>query len=157
MILDIQWMTMAKWLILSLFLVVIAIKDIQEYRIPNKVLLLAFYVRIIIFITELLMNKVKVNDFIVKTIVVVAILIAGIIINIVTHNGIGFGDIKLFIIVALYVNINDILGIIINSIFIMGIITIILLVIRRKSRKDIVPFAPAILLAVIVKGVSCYL
>ena len=47
-----------------------------------------------------------------------------------------------------------IIEVIFNSIFIMGIITIILLIAKRKRRKDIVPFAPAILIAVLVTGLS---
>ena len=32
-----QWILMIKWLILLLFLIIIAIKDIREYRISNKI------------------------------------------------------------------------------------------------------------------------
>lgn len=149
-----QWLTMIKWLILLVFLIVITIRDIKEYRIPNNILLFALGVRFVIFIIEIFINKIKLETLLLKSISIICIILAGVIVNILTHNGIGFGDIKLLAMIALYINISDIVDIIINSIFVMGIITVILLVIRKKGRKDMIPFAPAILIAVILKGVS---
>ena len=152
--LSIYWITIIKWLVLLIFLVEIAIKDIKEYRIPNNVLLIASGVRCVIYMVELAINKIQLEALLLKTICIICIIVAGVIVNILTHNGIGFGDIKLLAMITLYVNINDIVDIILNSIFVMGVITILLLVIRKKDRKDMIPFAPAILVAVIVKGVS---
>lgn len=152
--LSIYWINIIKWLVLLIFLVEIAIKDIKEYRIPNNVLLIASGVRCVIYMVELTINKIQLEALLLKTICIICIIVAGVIVNILTHNGIGFGDIKLLAMITLYVNINDIVDIIINSIFVMGVITILLLVIRKKGRKDMIPFAPAILVAVIVKGVS---
>lgn len=152
--LSIYWINIIKWLVLLIFLVEIAIKDIKEYRIPNNVLLIASGVRCVIYMVELAINKIQLEALLLKTICIICIIVAGVIVNILTHNGIGFGDIKLLAMITLYVNINDIVDIILNSIFVMGVITILLLVIRKKDRKDMIPFAPAILVAVIVKGVS---
>ena len=149
--LSIYWINIIKWLVLLIFLVEIAIKDIKEYRIPNNVLLIASGVRCVIYMVELTINKIQLEALLLKTICIICIIVAGVIVNILTHNGIGFGDIKLLAMITLYVNINDIVDIIINSIFVMGVITILLLVIRKKGRKDMIPFAPAILVAVIVK------
>ena len=57
--LEIQWLSMIKWLILLMFLIVIAIKDIKEYRIPNNILLFDLGVRFVIFIIEIFINKIK--------------------------------------------------------------------------------------------------
>ena len=152
--LSIYWINIIKWLVLLIFLVEIAIKDIKEYRIPNNVLLIASGGRCVIYMVELTINKIQLEALLLKTICIICIIVAGVIVNILTHNGIGFGDIKLLAMITLYVNINDIVDIILNSIFVMGVITILLLVIRKKGRKDMIPFAPAILVAVIVKGVS---
>lgn len=156
LMLEIQWLPMIKWLVLLVFLTVIAIRDIKEYRISNNILLFALSVRFGIFIIEFFINKIKLETLLLKSISIICIIIAGVIVNIITHNGIGFGDIKLLAMIALYVNISDIIDIIINSIFVMGVITVILLAIRKKGRKDIIPFAPAILIAVILKGVSYF-
>lgn len=69
-----QWILMIKWLILLLFLIVIAIKDIREYRISNKILLLACYTRVIIFIIELFTRKIDFNILCTKCIAVGIIL-----------------------------------------------------------------------------------
>ena len=145
---------MIKWLVLLVFLTVFAIRDIKEYRISNNILLFALSVRFGIFIIEFFINKIKLETLLLKSISIICIILAGVIVNILTHSGIGFGDIKLLAMIALYINISDIVDIIINSIFVMGAITVILLVIRKKGRKDMIPFAPAILIAVILKGVS---
>lgn len=143
-----------KLISIVLILIFIAIKDIREYRIPNKLLILAISIRTIIFIAELIQHRVDIGEIKEKLVVVLLILVIGIITNIITHNGIGLGDIKLLMTVALYIENSKIIEVIFNSIFIMGIIAIILLIAKRKRRKDIVPFAPAILIAVLVTGLS---
>ena len=113
--LSIYWINIIKWLVLLIFLVEIAIKDIKEYRIPNNVLLIASGVRCVIYMVELTINKIQLEALLLKTICIICIIVAGVIVNILTHNGIGFGDIKLLAMITLYVNINDIVDIIINS------------------------------------------
>ena len=61
-----QWLTMIKWLILLVFLIVITIRDIKEYRIPNNILLFALGVRFVIFIIEIFINKIKLETLLLK-------------------------------------------------------------------------------------------
>ena len=143
-----------KLIILLIILVFIAIKDIKEYRIPNKLLLSAIIIRTILFIGEIIHHKVNIDSILNKIVIVLSVFVIGIILILITRNGIGFGDIKLLMTVSLFINNNRIIDVIIYSIFIMGIIAIIMLITRKKGRKDIVPFAPAILMAVLVTGVS---
>ena len=149
-----QMYIIIKLVLLILILVIIAIIDIREYRIPNKLLLMAIGIRLLVFIAELIQKNIDAKEISNKVIIITLILFIGVIVNIFTHNGIGFGDIKLLMVVSLFVEYKVIVDIIIGSILIMGLITIVLLLFRKKGRKDIVPFAPTILLSVIVTGVS---
>ncbi len=134
-------------------LIIIAIKDIKEYRIPNKLLLIAISIRCILFFVEIIQQKVNIGFVIEKVIIAMVVFVIGTGVNLITRNSIGLGDVKLFATVALYMHNSKICDVIVCSIFVMGIISAIMLITRKKGRKDVVPFAPAILIAVVVTGV----
>jgi leader peptidase (prepilin peptidase)/N-methyltransferase len=88
-----------------------------------------------------------------KIVIALVVFVMGIAVNLITRNSIGLGDIKLFATVALFVDKERICDVIVYSIFVMGIISAIMLITKKKGRKDVVPFAPAILIAVVVTWV----
>jgi leader peptidase (prepilin peptidase)/N-methyltransferase len=138
--------------ILIIILTIIAIKDIKEYRIPNKLLLIAISIRCILFFVEIIQQKVYIV-VLEKIVIALVVFVMGIAVNLITRNSIGLGDIKLFATVALFVDKERICDVIVYSIFVMGIISAIMLITKKKGRKDVVPFAPAILIAVVVTWV----
>ena len=128
-----------------ILLLLVSITDIKEFRIPNKILGSFILIRGGILIYELSHKTVYLDNMVRAMILIVGIFLIGILIKVISLGGIGFGDIKLLICVVAYVGYKVGVRIIYSSIFIMGVIDSISLVLRVKTRKDIMPFAPAVL------------
>jgi len=106
-----------------------------------------------ILVYEISQKTVYINNVISTLLLVISIFIVGVLMKIVIGNGIGFGDIKLLMVVTFYMGSVKSLDIIYSSILVMGVIDLIALVLRCKTRKDAMPFAPAVLLGTIFASV----
>lgn len=129
-----------------ILLLLVSITDIKEFRIPNSILGAFILIRGGILIYEVSHKTVYIDNMIKTLILMIGIFVIGVLIKVISHGGIGFGDVKLLICVVAYVGYEVGVRIIYSSIFIVGVINSISLVLRVKTRKDIVPFAPAVLL-----------
>ena len=127
-------------------LVIVSITDIREYRIPNNILFIFGIIRSGIWLYELSKKVVVVDEIFRTSVAVLAILICGVLLKLISHGGIGMGDVKLLIYVTMYMGYHIGIDIIYISILIMGVIDAILIVLKVKSKKDVMPFAPAVLL-----------
>ena len=72
-------------------------------------------------------------------------------------GSIGFGDIKLFIVMGLLLGLEGIWSAIFISLIVSFIISVYLLATKKKSRKDAIPFAPALMIgtyiSIIITGI----
>ena len=75
-----------------------------------------------------------------------ALLIASILCSLCVKNGIGYGDIKLFVVLGLMLGMEGMWNAIMLSLIAAFIIVVVLLITGKKGKKDIIPFAPAITL-----------
>ena len=132
-----------------ILLFLVSITDIKEFRIPNKILGAFILIRGGILIYETSHKTVDLPSFIRVLGLMIFIFFIGILIKVISLDGIGLGDIKLLICVVAYVGYRMGVKIIYSSIFIIGIIGLISLVLRVKTRRDIIPFAPAVLIGTI--------
>lgn len=134
-------------------LLIVSITDIKEFRIPNTILGSFILIRGGILVYEYL-HKTVYKDNVINTLtLVIGIFMVGILMKLTIGDGIGFGDIKLLMVVALYMGSVKGVYILYSSILIMGVIDVIILALRFRTRKDAMPFAPAVLLGTIVTGV----
>ena len=80
-----------------------------------------------------------------------------IIVHFVFKNSIGMGDIKLLMVMALYEGFFGSFCAIFFSMIIVCILGIALMIAKKKGRKDVLPFAPAVLvgtcLSIIMTGI----
>ena len=60
-------------------------------------------------------------------------------------NSIGMGDIKLFMVMGLYLGLYSMIDAIMSSLVLAFICAVVLLLTRKKGKKDSLPFAPAVL------------
>ncbi|MBE5935558.1 MAG: hypothetical protein E7262_07175 [Lachnospiraceae bacterium] len=142
-----------KYILLVILLLLVSITDIKEFRIPNTILGSFMLIRSGILVYEISQKTVYINNVISTLLLVISIFIVGVLMKIVIGNGIGFGDIKLLMVVTFYMGSAKSLDIIYSSILVMGVIDLIALVLRCKTRKDAMPFAPAVLLGTIFASV----
>ena len=137
------------WLLAILF--VAASIDARQRIIPNKLVLFGLCTRVVFWIAELLTDP---NQFltIIKydlyaCLLIIAFFIIGVLL---VKGGIGMGDIKLMLVMGLYQGFYGVVSSLFTSLFVAFIYAIIVLIFRKKTKKDSVAFAPAILLGTLI-------
>lgn len=133
-----------------LFLVAVvfaaAAVDYWSNIIPNELILISLGARVLFWIAELFalrqdFRTLLVSDLLACLIVVVLFLIGVVVVK----SGLGMGDIKLLLVMCLFQGFYGAVSSIFCSLLAAFIISIIALITKKKTRKDTLPFAPAIL------------
>lgn len=123
-------------LFLFSLLLIIAVIDLDKYIIPNSAVILFLITGIIYHFIDIEMAmSLRLLGF-------CAGLFAPLTVALISRGGIGGGDIKLLGAMGFWVGFPGILYIFFISSFLGGIISIIFLIIKRKNKKDSLPFAP---------------
>lgn len=139
-----------KFLSLLYFLFILGWIDIKTRRIPNKLLLLLIALRAAFFVTEAVIEPsfIRYN----LLLMLIGCLIGGgilLVCRILVKNSIGMGDIKLFGVLGVYFG-YDILYVMFFSFLCSAVYSMIMLISRKKSRKDTIPMAPFVFLGTIL-------
>lgn len=137
---------MCKRVALVSILFVATYYDKLAYRIPNKLILYGLFCRVILLIFELIFSTETVSSVLISEFIGAGgLLVFSVIGLIVTRNGIGMGDIKLFILMGLFQGLTGIVSSVFASLIVSFVYSVFLLITRKKSRKDYIAFAPCIL------------
>ena len=137
----------AKMIILLAVLFTAANTDARKRLIPNKLVLIGLVLRVVFWVIELItvpdefLNIVK-NDLY-ACLLVVMFFVVGVLL---VKGGIGMGDIKLMLVMCLFQGFYGVVSSLFCSLFVAFVYAIIVLLLRKKTKKDSVAFAPAILL-----------
>lgn len=151
---DSSLLFLLKRLSLIVILWPIAWIDYKEYMIPNKLLVIGLIYRGCILVMEFLFERNVLLDTLISELIAAAILFfMCALILVVLKNSIGFGDVKLLIVMALFTGVTGVMNIIMVSMLILFVISVALLVVKKKTRTDGVPFAPSVLVGTIVSVV----
>ena len=119
--------------------------DFKTYKIPNRFIILGLIFRAGILIFELLFERELLISYLISEgIAAGALLIATLLCCLCIKNSIGYGDIKLFVIMGLMLGLEGIWSSIFVSLFISFIVAVTLLIAKKKGKKDVIPFAPSI-------------
>lgn len=124
----------------------IAYIDFKEYRIPNSFIIWGLVCRGLIIVPELFMEETFVSNLISEVIAAVILLGGAMICRLMIKDSIGAGDMKLFIVMGLLLGLDGTWGAIFMSLIISFFIAIFLMFTKKKSRKDNIPFGPAIVI-----------
>ena len=140
------WFSMKRIALLSI-LWPVAYMDFKSLRIPNIFILAGLAYRIIALPFELVFEPADIwrsagADLIAAAVLGVSTFLCGLVVK----NSIGLGDVKLLIVMGLLLGLTGIWSAIFVSLFISFAISIILLITKKKKRKDVIPFAPSIML-----------
>lgn len=141
----------AKLLALLAILFVAANVDARHRIIPNVLVLTGLVLRIIFWLIELFTSPatfwgIMKNDLI-ACLLVVAFFVVGVLL---VKGGIGMGDIKLMLVMCLFQGFYGVVSSLFCSLFVAFIYAIIVLLFKKKNKKDSVAFAPAILLGTVL-------
>lgn len=148
----IQNLELMKMLIILPILFSIIIIDLKKQIIPNRLNLIIFEIALIflfingwthIYIAKDLLIGGLIGGGIFLTITLIGGLIAG-------KEAMGLGDVKLMGALGLCFGVNEILLISVLSFLIGAIISILLLILRKKKANQYIPFGPFIVIATII-------
>lgn len=127
-------------------LYVCAWTDCRAYLIPNKILLAALFVWMALFVTKAFLEPWNVRYAAVGAgISAAALLLAGLLCRLFVPGSVGFGDLKLFIVLGLYLGADHTWNAVFYTLLASFAVSVFLLVTKRASRKSLIPFAPFLL------------
>ena len=75
-----------------------------------------------------------------------ALFIAAVLCTLCIKNSIGYGDIKLFIVMGLLLGLTGIWSAIFLSLIVSFVVSVYFLITKKKGRKDLIPFGPALVI-----------
>ncbi len=137
----------------NLFLVSImwaaAYVDSRHFIIPNLYIIVGLIAYVFFIGAKFIMDFDGSLEFLRSALVGFVIMaVIMIFMRLLSRGGIGFGDIKLILLMALYQGTEGIVRTIIYASLVIFVATIIMLISRKKNRNDILPFAPYLLVGV---------
>jgi len=125
----------------------IALIDYKSYRIPNVFIIAGLSYSFVIFIFELIFEYYGIWFRVLSELIAAGALgLAALLCGLIIKNSIGFGDVKLFLVMGLLLSLNGIWSAIFTSLIVSFIISVALLITKKKKRNDTIPFAPAIMI-----------
>lgn len=132
-------------------LMIAAYYDYKEFRIPNKLIIAGIVLWVGITLFEVVNAKeIWLANFITEIIVSLAFLIVCVLCVVIVKNGIGMGDIKLLMLMGLIEGMDGAVSSVFVSMIIIFFASIIMLIAKKKSKKDVLPFAPYILMGTVL-------
>ncbi len=123
----------------------VAYTDITAYRIPNLFIAAGLTARAALLAAEFLWERDALLSGLLTEVVAAAVLfLVALLCTIVVKNSIGGGDMKLFVVMGLLLGLQGTWGAVFLSLLVSFIVAVALLITRKKSRKDAIPFGPAL-------------
>lgn len=137
--------TMKRLLVIGL-LWPIAVSDYREFRIPNNLILLGLVFRAVLLLPEgIIYGKAMLQTLAGDAIAAVAMIVLCLVCMLLSQGSMGMGDLKLLAVMGLFLGVEGILYALFFSMFAAFVIAVVLLLTKKKERKDAIPFAPFIL------------
>lgn len=125
----------------------VAYIDFKTYRIPNAFVLFGLVVRAVLLVFELLQqDDIWKYTLISEGVAAGALFAAAMLCGICFKGSIGFGDVKMFVVLGLFLGMEGSWSAIFSALLISLAVAIVLLATKKKGRKDAIPFGPAIVL-----------
>ena len=141
-----------EYLLLAPILLLIFVIDYKDKIIPNRLALTVFEIGIIFTVIF------GYTDFNIAINSIIGLIVGGAVFGIITLIGkliankeaMGFGDVKLMAALGLVMGFPKILMIAITAFLIGAFVSIVLLILKKKKAKDVIPFGPFIVISTII-------
>ena len=136
-----QFLNLVFWFYVASVLIIIFVYDLKHYIIPDKVLFPAI---IIAFLYRLFGNFYLITNFLIAVVIASGFFL--IIFLVSKGKWMGFGDVKLAILMGLLLGISSVLAALFVAFFFGAIISIILIILNKKKLKSEIPFGPFLII-----------
>lgn len=125
----------------------ISYADIKTLRIPNRLVAGGLAARVLVLPGEFLLERDALPAAVAgEGIASLALFLASAVCAFLMKNGIGGGDMKLFIVMGLLLGLQGTWGAVFLSLIVSFVAAVTLLATGKKSRKDVIPFGPALMI-----------
>lgn len=123
----------------------VAYTDFTACRIPNLFVVAGLTARAAILVAELIWERDALLSCLLTEAAAAAVLfLAALLCTVVVKNSIGGGDMKLFVVMGLLLGVQGTWGAIFLSLIVSFAVAVVLLITHKKTRKDAIPFGPAL-------------
>lgn len=123
----------------------VAYTDFTAYRIPNLFVAAGLAARAAILAAEFIWERdALLYGLLTEVAAAVVLFLVALLCTVVVKNSIGGGDMKLFVVMGLLLGLQGTWGAVFLSLIVSFIVAVALLITRKKSRKDAIPFGPAL-------------
>lgn len=144
-------LNVCKMLIALVILTGSACFDFREHRIPNIFPLMLSISGVVFLILGIVIKQNGAMSYVVSSAFatfgcVIGLMVAAAL----TNNGIGAGDVKLMGALALLGGVYLVCGVLCFSVFACAIVAVFLLLLKKKTLKEAVPFGPFILIGFVI-------
>ena len=128
-----------------------AVTDWKYHKIPNDIILTGVAFWLLMLLVEFIFER----EWVLINLISEGIALAGMLVLIILclilmKNSIGMGDLKLIMIMSACQGLEGIMSSMFFSLVVAFIIAIVLLITKKKTRKDVLPFAPCLLAGTIL-------
>jgi len=140
-------LNVCKMILVYVITLAVTLYDWREHRIPNKVLGAGIIIRLILLAGEYRCHREQMKAILIScfagTVIVLLLLM---LVTVLTKQGFGMGDVKLFAFICFTLGLAPAYNIFFYSILYTAMISIFLLITKRADKKFRLPFAPFVLL-----------
>lgn len=145
-----DYIAFAKLCVLYAILVSASMIDFKLKIIPNYLVLIGLGARAVIYVLEIFISS-NLKDVILSDLIGFA-LGFGVFafVSVITKQALGFGDAKLFAVVGLTLGSFGTYSVMFTSVLVSAVISIFLLIFKKRGRKDSIPFGPCIFIGYIL-------
>lgn len=140
-----------QWLTVLELTVTVAATDFKAQLIPNKYLLVCLVPALVLAACAVIVNSDTLQNQCFQYLGGCALgALLFFVARLITRGGVGFGDIKYYAVAGLLLGFTQLLGLILVALSVAFIVSILLLVFRRKHASDLLPMAPFALVGVVL-------
>ena len=136
-------------IVLLFYLTLCGILDLMNKQIPGIIIWSGLLIGTIYFIMQLIIKEREIIDFVTAIIPGIILLV----ISKLTDNALGTGDGIVIIITGLVLTFIQNVCMLTISFFLAAFFSIFLLILRKKSRKEKIPFIPFVMCGFLIMGV----
>jgi prepilin signal peptidase PulO-like enzyme (type II secretory pathway) len=132
-----EFLNLAFWFYIASSLIIIFIYDLKHYIIPDKILFPAI---IITFLYQLFTNFNLIINFLIAVVIASGFFLTIFLIS--KGKWMGFGDVKLAVLMGLLLGVQNVLVALFLAFFLGSVISIMLIIFNKKRLKSEIPFGP---------------
>lgn len=145
-----DYIAFAKLCVLYAILVSASMIDFKLKIIPNYLVLIGLGARAVIYVLEIFISS-NLKDVILSDLIGFALGFGVFaLVSVITKQALGFGDAKLFAVVGLTLGSFGTYSVMFTSVLVSALISIFLLIFKKRGRKDSIPFGPCIFIGYIL-------